>query len=296
MSLLCSNSSSQSPEIFHTIIESLPTSTTLIEDSDPNREEINIFSGLDDLIPLGIESDFDSEEEIIDNLLNDDPIHEHLTFDIEPDEPVINNVDELNEDECFDRGGDEINVEVDNSFTFVTWIFLPYLTYPEDGAFMLSVRGNSRRTKNDRVKYEWDAKQGLVGNLKSSCTDIAKIIRKLSKPTKTQHGTDKYMTRAGRMLQVIQVPRNDVAELYVTRAFDWSIPTKNDTRAWKETHGEMDFYTKLRLSSNKSSNILKPIESVNYLCLLEFEPLDDELEMEEFIGPLLAYPCDKIEL
>ncbi|GKB69733.1 hypothetical protein Tco_0931145, partial [Tanacetum coccineum] len=32
----------------------------------------------------------------------------------------------------------------------------------------LSVRGNSRRTKNDRVKYEWDAKQGLVGNLKSS--------------------------------------------------------------------------------------------------------------------------------
>ncbi|GJX56131.1 hypothetical protein Tco_0286028 [Tanacetum coccineum] len=27
---------------------------------------------------------------------------------------------------------------------------------------------NSRRTKNDSVKYEWDAKQGLVGNLKSS--------------------------------------------------------------------------------------------------------------------------------
>ncbi|GJX86627.1 reverse transcriptase domain-containing protein, partial [Tanacetum coccineum] len=27
---------------------------------------------------------------------------------------------------------------------------------------------NSRRTENDRVKYEWDAKQGLVGNLKSS--------------------------------------------------------------------------------------------------------------------------------
>ncbi|GJY06189.1 reverse transcriptase domain-containing protein [Tanacetum coccineum] len=43
MSLLCSNSSSQSPENFHTIIESLPSSTTLIEDSDPNREEIDIF-------------------------------------------------------------------------------------------------------------------------------------------------------------------------------------------------------------------------------------------------------------
>ncbi|GJU44507.1 retrovirus-related pol polyprotein from transposon TNT 1-94 [Tanacetum coccineum] len=34
----------------------------------------------------------------------------------------------------------------------------------------LSVRENSRRTKNDRVDYELDAKQGLVGNLKSSCT------------------------------------------------------------------------------------------------------------------------------
>ncbi|GKC23978.1 reverse transcriptase domain-containing protein, partial [Tanacetum coccineum] len=100
MSLLCSNSSSQSPKIFHTIIESLPTSITLIEDSDPNREEIDIFFGLDDSIPLEIESDFDLEEDIINNLLNRNPIHERLTFNIKPDAPVINNVDELNEDEC----------------------------------------------------------------------------------------------------------------------------------------------------------------------------------------------------
>ncbi|GJX23570.1 hypothetical protein Tco_0228015 [Tanacetum coccineum] len=119
MSLLCSNSSSQSPENFHTIIESLPTSTTLIKESDPNREEINIFSGPDDSIPPGIESDFDSEDDIIDNLLNENPTHERLTFNIEPDAPVINNVDELNEDECFDPGGGENNVEVDDSFTFV---------------------------------------------------------------------------------------------------------------------------------------------------------------------------------
>ncbi|GKA57702.1 reverse transcriptase domain-containing protein [Tanacetum coccineum] len=107
MSLLCGNSSSRSPENSHTIIESLPSSTTLIEDSDSNREEIDIFSGPDDSIPPGIESDFDSEEDIIDNLLNDDPIpeYERLTFDMEPDVPVINNVDELNEDECFDPGG-----------------------------------------------------------------------------------------------------------------------------------------------------------------------------------------------
>ncbi|GKC34735.1 hypothetical protein Tco_1047119 [Tanacetum coccineum] len=133
MSLLCGNSSSRSPENSHTIIESLPSSTTLIEDSDSNREEIDIFSGPDDSIPPGIESDFDSEEDFIDNLLNDDPIpeYERLTFDMEPDVPVINNIDELNEDECFDPGGGEINVEVDGSFTVVTRTFLPYLTYPE---------------------------------------------------------------------------------------------------------------------------------------------------------------------
>ncbi|GKE43448.1 hypothetical protein Tco_1470732, partial [Tanacetum coccineum] len=113
--------------------ESLPTSTTLIEDSDSNREEIDIFSGPDDLIPPGIESDFDSEDDIIDNLLNDDPIpeYERLTFDMEPDVPVINNVYKLNEDEYFDLGGGEINVEVDDSFTFVIRTFLPCLTYPE---------------------------------------------------------------------------------------------------------------------------------------------------------------------
>ncbi|GJY42168.1 reverse transcriptase domain-containing protein [Tanacetum coccineum] len=78
-------------------------------DSDSHWEEINIFPSPDDSIPPGIESDFDSEEEIIflDNLLNDDisvPEYEHFTVDIEPDAPVINNFDELNEDECFDPG------------------------------------------------------------------------------------------------------------------------------------------------------------------------------------------------
>ncbi|GJV49060.1 hypothetical protein Tco_1439272 [Tanacetum coccineum] len=74
----------------------------------------------DNSIPPGIESNFDSEEDIIDNLLNDDPIpeYERLTFDMEPDVSMIHNGDELNEDECFDPGGGEINVEVDDSFTF----------------------------------------------------------------------------------------------------------------------------------------------------------------------------------
>ncbi|GJV65707.1 hypothetical protein Tco_1476535 [Tanacetum coccineum] len=106
MSLLCGNSSSRSPKNFHTIIESPPISTTLVKDSDSNKEEIDIFSRPDDSIPPGIESEFDSKEDIIDNLFNDDPIpeYERLTFDMEPDVPVINNVYELNEDECFDLG------------------------------------------------------------------------------------------------------------------------------------------------------------------------------------------------
>ncbi|GJX89136.1 hypothetical protein Tco_0341150 [Tanacetum coccineum] len=124
------NSSSRSLENFHTIIE----------DSDSNREEIDIFSRPDDSIPPGIESDIDSEEDIIDNLLNNDPIpeYERLIFDVEPDVPVINNVDELNEDECFDPGGGEINVEVDDSFTFVIRTLLPHLTYPKDSPLLLS--------------------------------------------------------------------------------------------------------------------------------------------------------------
>ncbi|GJZ62586.1 reverse transcriptase domain-containing protein [Tanacetum coccineum] len=67
-----------------------------------------------DSIPPSIKSDLDSEEDIVflDNLLNEDPIpeYERFTFNIEPDAPVINNFDELNEDECFDPGGGEIDV------------------------------------------------------------------------------------------------------------------------------------------------------------------------------------------
>ncbi|GJT22019.1 reverse transcriptase domain-containing protein [Tanacetum coccineum] len=149
MWLLCGNSSSRSPENFHaspnTIIESLPTFPIPVEDSDSLREEIDIFPGPDDSIPPGIESDFDSEEEIIflDNLLNDDisiPEYERFTVDIEPDAPVINNFDELNEDECFDPGGGEINVEVDDSFTFFIRTFLPFLTYPKVSPLLPSSR------------------------------------------------------------------------------------------------------------------------------------------------------------
>ncbi|GKB11779.1 hypothetical protein Tco_0845702, partial [Tanacetum coccineum] len=147
MMLLCGNSSSQSPENLHvnpsSIIKSLLISPIHVEDSDPVQEEIDIFSGPDNSIPPSIESDVESEGDVIvrNNLLNNDislPEYKCFTFDVEPDTAVINNFDELNEDECFNPGGGEINVEVDDSFTFVTQTFLPYLTYLVDSPFLFS--------------------------------------------------------------------------------------------------------------------------------------------------------------
>ncbi|GKC66324.1 hypothetical protein Tco_1098922 [Tanacetum coccineum] len=52
-----------------------------------------------------------------------EPPDVEISLNFEPDAPVINNFDELNEDECFDPRGGEINVsqnvEEDDSFTFV---------------------------------------------------------------------------------------------------------------------------------------------------------------------------------
>ncbi|GKF22134.1 hypothetical protein Tco_0074456, partial [Tanacetum coccineum] len=80
-----------------------------VVDSNFLIEEVDTFLIPEDSIPLGNESDLDSEGDIVllDNLLNEDliPEYERFTFDIEPDAPVINNIDELNKDESFDPGG-----------------------------------------------------------------------------------------------------------------------------------------------------------------------------------------------
>ncbi|GKD96440.1 hypothetical protein Tco_1380337, partial [Tanacetum coccineum] len=69
-----------------------------------------------------------------------EPPDVEINLIIEIDAPVINNFDELNEDECFDLGGDETDVEDDDSFTFVIWTFLPFLTYPVDSPLLSSTR------------------------------------------------------------------------------------------------------------------------------------------------------------
>ncbi|GJY23720.1 hypothetical protein Tco_0397378 [Tanacetum coccineum] len=152
--LLYENSSPEerNSEIADTIFESLSPPPIPVEDSDSLMEEIDLFLAFDDLMPPGIENDdYDSEGDIrfLEELLINDslPLPENessnldhfndpssprpppeppdveISLNFEPDAPVINNCDELNEDECLDPGGGEIdfsqNVEDDDSFTFV---------------------------------------------------------------------------------------------------------------------------------------------------------------------------------
>nr|GEV37156.1 hypothetical protein [Tanacetum cinerariifolium] len=148
-------------ENFHanTIVETLPSSPIPVQDGDSQREEIDIFTGTDDLLPPGIESDdYNSEGDIyfLEELLANDsisfpenessdfdnqndpsfprpppePQDIEFSFDLEPNSgevisAVINNINELNEDECFDPGG-KINVfandEDDDYFPFIFFI------------------------------------------------------------------------------------------------------------------------------------------------------------------------------
>nr|GEU49306.1 hypothetical protein [Tanacetum cinerariifolium] len=140
----------------NTIVETLPSSPIPVEDIDSLKEEIHIFTGTDNFLPQGIESDdYDSEEDIhfLEELLGNDSIsltenessnfyhHDDPSFPRPPPEPpdvefffdfepnlgdlivvVINNNDELIEDECFDPGGEiEVftNVEDDDYFPFI---------------------------------------------------------------------------------------------------------------------------------------------------------------------------------
>nr|GEZ92921.1 hypothetical protein [Tanacetum cinerariifolium] len=136
--LLYDNSSPRPPkelnaEIADTIVESLSPSPIPFEDNDSLMDEIDLFLATDELLPPIIESDnYDSEGDIhfLEKLLVDDsipiPENESSSFDHQndplfprpPSEPsdvesffglepelilaVMNVIDELNEDECFD--------------------------------------------------------------------------------------------------------------------------------------------------------------------------------------------------
>nr|GEX92016.1 hypothetical protein [Tanacetum cinerariifolium] len=140
--LLYDNSSPRPPEelnseIADTIVESVSPSTIPVDDSDSLMDEIDLFLAMDELLPPDIESDgYDSEWDIyfLEELLSDDsisllenesfyfdhqndpsfprpplePLDAEFYFDFEPNSgelisAVINNIEEINKDECFDQ-------------------------------------------------------------------------------------------------------------------------------------------------------------------------------------------------
>ncbi|GJR24295.1 hypothetical protein Tco_0972822 [Tanacetum coccineum] len=76
-----------------------------------------------------------------------EPPDVEISLVIKTDVPEINDFDVLNRDEYFDQGGGEINFEANDSFTFVTWTFLPFLTYPEVSPLLSS-------TKNENTIFD----------------------------------------------------------------------------------------------------------------------------------------------
>ncbi|GKE15299.1 hypothetical protein Tco_1422876 [Tanacetum coccineum] len=143
MTLLCEISTSRSPENFHANPSSIIASRIPVEDSDPVQEEIDIFLVPDDLIPPGVEND-DSEDE--DNSTftpkNESSILEPSSPRPPPEPPDIclNFKPDTAMKYDFNQGEIFLSLYVEdvNSFTFVIWTFLPYLTYPGDSPFILS--------------------------------------------------------------------------------------------------------------------------------------------------------------
>ncbi|GJW32995.1 hypothetical protein Tco_0053027 [Tanacetum coccineum] len=98
------------------VLEYSSSSPIAVVDSDFLIEEVDTFLVLEDSIPPGIESDFDSEGDIIFPTT-------YLTMIL------------------FPRGGEidiSQNIEDDDSFTFVIRTFLPYHTYPVDSPLLRS--------------------------------------------------------------------------------------------------------------------------------------------------------------
>ncbi|GKA67980.1 hypothetical protein Tco_0767897 [Tanacetum coccineum] len=116
-----------------------PSSTIPVVDLDLPLEEADVPSFSDDSILRGIESDRDSGEDTtsIDALPLDDsmilPEYESFTFDDEPVMAEVNVFDEINTSELSYPGIGENDVldEEEDTFTFTTRSFLPFVTYPE---------------------------------------------------------------------------------------------------------------------------------------------------------------------
>ncbi|GJR82267.1 hypothetical protein Tco_0153052 [Tanacetum coccineum] len=126
-------------------------------------EEIDIFLASDDSTPPGVESDYDSEGDILflEELLNDDLVplskYNHFTFDVEPDTAVKNDFDELNEDEWLVR-----HIFAPAISTIETWwqshwdeTFHEHWNNLSMGEFDMDIKGiDKRKDKTDTNEHE----------------------------------------------------------------------------------------------------------------------------------------------
>ncbi|GJS95245.1 hypothetical protein Tco_0802213 [Tanacetum coccineum] len=116
-----------------------PSSTIPVVDLDLPLEEADVPSFSDDSILRGIESDRDSGRGttiLIEFTLDDSIIlseYESFTFDNEPVMAEVNVFDEINTSELSYPGiGENVVLnEEEDTFTFTTRSFLPFVTYPE---------------------------------------------------------------------------------------------------------------------------------------------------------------------
>nr|GEW16629.1 hypothetical protein [Tanacetum cinerariifolium] len=201
---------------------SLSPSPIPVEDSDSLMDEIDLFLATDDLLPPGIKNDdYDSEGDIyfLEELLVDDSIslpknelsnfdhHDDSLFPCPPLEPLdvesffdlkpnsgevisamMNNIDELNEDECFDLGGEIdvfTNVEDDDyfPFIFVIQIFLPYLIYPWVSPLLLSTgRCALLRKKFKEDLFTYCIENEILQNYSEPSNDNTNVVNAPREP------------------------------------------------------------------------------------------------------------------
>nr|GEW57425.1 reverse transcriptase domain-containing protein [Tanacetum cinerariifolium] len=155
----------------NTIVESFPSSLIPVQDNDSQREEIDIATNTDELLPPGFENDdsegkIDVEELRVDNSISnsenelseneesdfDNPSFPRphtespdaeFDFELDAAEEILVVMNDNNELECLNLR-DEIDVSTNDKdddyfpFMFVIRIFLSYLIYSEVFPFLLS--------------------------------------------------------------------------------------------------------------------------------------------------------------
>nr|GEU46179.1 reverse transcriptase domain-containing protein [Tanacetum cinerariifolium] len=107
------------------IFESIPSSLILIQDNDSQREEIDIVTNTDDVLPPGVKNDDDTEGEIdaIDDLHVDNSIS-NVEHELSDDE--ASDFDNLDEHKCIDA---KVEFENDDYSSFIFVIYFKLFSF-----------------------------------------------------------------------------------------------------------------------------------------------------------------------